>query len=295
MKAAKPLFLHSMLKSAAVSLLILFAGSFSAETDPIPFNQFQYSGVSLDISNETDNARANHWRPDGGKIFVTGRFSENVVSYEVSEPWDIGNTTLSGEFDLSNEFGSTDQQSRAHGLFLRDDGGKMWVFNRTEIWGYTLESPWELSSAVHTYYMDLKDFVERGHDIDFNPDGTKLFIDDRNARAVHQAELSTPWDITTITSVFTLDISDEEQAVRGLEIIADGTIMLLMDTGRKEILKYELSTPYELQSARFVDSFDVSEQSDDPRGLSVSPDMDRFYVTGRDNQAIYQYIRQSAE
>ena len=171
----------------------------------------------------------------------------------------------------------------------------MWVFNRTEIWGYTLESPWELSSAVHTYYMDLKDFVERGHDIDFNPDGTKLFIDDRNARAVHQAELSTPWDITTITSVFTLDISDEEQAVRGLEIIADGTIMLLMDTGRKEILKYEMSTPYELQSARFVDSFDVSEQSDDPRGLSVSPDMDRFYVTGRDNQAIYQYIRQSAE
>ena len=295
MKAAKPLFLHSMLKSAAVSLLILFAGSFSAETDPIPFNEFQYSGVSLDISNETDNARANHWRPDGDKIFVTGRFTENVVSYEVSEPWDIGNTTFSGEFDLSNEFGSTDQQSRAHGLFLRDDGEKMWVFNRTEIWGYTLESPWELSSAVHTYYMDLKDFVQRGHDIDFNPDGTKLFIDDRNVRAVHQAELVIPWDVTSITSVFTLDISDEEEQVRGLKIIADGTIMLLMDTARKEILKYELSTPYELQSARFIDAFDVSEQTDDPRGLSVSADMQRFYVTGRDNQTIYQYIRQSAE
>ena len=295
MKAIKPLFLHSVLKSAVVSLLILFTGSFTPETDPIPFAEFQYSGVSLDISDETNNARANHWRPDGGKIFVTGRSTENVVSYKVSEPWDIGNATLSGEFNFSNELGSAGQASRAHGLFLRDDGEKMWVFNRTEIWGYTLESPWDQTTSMSTYYMNLDDFVQRGHDIDFNPDGTKLFIDDRNVRAVHQAELSTPWDVTSITSVFTLDISDEEDAVRGLEIIADGTIMLLMDTGRKEILKYEMSTPYELQSARFVDSFDVSEQSDDPRGLSVSPDMDRFYVTGRDNQAIYQYIRQSAE
>lgn len=295
MKAAKPLFLHSVLKSAVISLLILFAGSFTPETDPIPFAEFQFSGVSLDISDETNNARANHWQSDGSAIFVTGRSTENVVSYEVSEPWDIGNTTLSGEFDISNELGSASQSSRAHGLYLRDDGEKMWVFNRTEIWGYTLNSPWDLSSSVSTYYMNLDDFVGRGHDIDFNPAGTKLFIDDRNVRAVHQAELSQPWDVTSITSVFTLDISDEEQAVRGLEIIADGTIMLLMDTARKEILKYELSTPYELQSARFVDAFDVSGQTDDPRGLSVSPDMERFYVTGRDNQTIFQYSRQTAQ
>ena len=286
---------YSILTSALICLLIFSESSFAQEADPFPFDQFQYSGISLDISNETENARANHWRPDGGKIFVTGRFTENVVSYEVAEPWDIVNATFSGEFDLSNEFGSTRQASRAHGLFLRDDGEKMWVFNRTEIWGYTLESPWDLSTSVSTYYMNLDDFVERGHDIDFNPDGTKLFIDDRNVRAVHQAELSIPWDVTSIRSVFTLDISDREEQVRGIEIIADGTIMLLMDTGRKEILKYELSTPYELQSARFVGAFDVSEQSDDPRGLSVSPDMERFYVTGRDHQTIFQYSRQSAE
>jgi len=283
-----------------VLTLLLIAGcgttSTSVETasdraDRVLFEEYSYSGVSLDISNETDNARATTWRPDGSKIFITGRYTENVVSYTMTEPWDIGTATFSGEYDLSNEFGSTSQISVAHGLFLHDGGELMWVFNRTEIWGYTLETPWELSTAVQTSYFDLQDFVQRGHDFDFNPDGTKLFIDDRDAQAVHEVHLATPWDITTIEWEYTLDISDQEKEVRGLEMVKGGTIMLLMDTVRQEILQYALSEPYNLSTARYLNAFDVSEQAVQPRGLSVHPDLKYIYVTGRDNQKIYRYER----
>ncbi len=278
-------------KSLCIALLILFYSGFTAPNDKILFEEYSYSGVSLDISYETENARATSWKPDGSRIFVTGRFTENVASYDLSEPWNLETATFSGEFDLSNEFGSTSQLSRAHGLFVRDDGEKMWVFNRTEIWGYTLEEPWELTSASYTYYKDLSDFVERGHDFDFTPDGSRIFIDDRNAQAVHEATLTVPWDITTLEWTYSLDISDQEDEVRGLEIIKGGTIMLLMDTARKEILQYRLTTPYDLTTATYINSFDVSEQSDDPRGLSVHPEYEYIYVTGRDNQKIYQYKR----
>lgn len=301
----KQYFNNRHLQSLLNILIILLIAGCSANSssgeevsdsdDLFRFSEFSYSGVSLDISNETDNARATTWRPDGSMIFITGRYTENVVSYTMSEPWDIGTATFSSEYDLSNEFGSTSQSSVAHGLFIHDDGELMWVFNRTEIWGYTLETPWELSTAVHTSYFDLRDFVQRGHDFDFNPEGTRLFIDDRNAQAVHEVHLSTPWDITTTEWEYTLDISDQEKEVRGLEMILDGTVMLLMDTGRREMLQYHLSEPYNLRTARFVNAFDVSEQSSNPRGLSIRPDLEVFYVTGNNNQRIYQYIRHASE
>lgn len=256
----------------------------------IPFESFSYSGVSLDISNETDNARATSWKPDGTMFYIPGRFTENVVSYKLEIPWDLGSAEYYSEFDLSNEFGSTDQQSRAHGFFIRNDGEKMWVFNRTEIWGYSLETPWEVSTARHSAYKNLVDFVQRGHDFDFSPDGTRLYIDDRNGQAVYETHLSVPWDITTLELVYTLDISDLEDEVRGLELVQDGTTLLLLDTGRKEILQYRLSVPYDLSTATFYSTFDLSEQTADPRGISLSEDLTRIYITGRDEERIYQYV-----
>ena len=288
-------YLLKILTLLIVSGCVNTSTSTDRHYDYVDFEEYNYSGVSLDISNETDNARATTWRPDGSMIFVTGRQTENVVSYTLTEPWDIGTAILSGEFDLSKQFGSTSQNSVAHGLFLHEDGELMWVFNRTEIWGYTLETPWELSTAVHSSYFDLKDFVRRGHDFDFNPEGTRMFIDDRDAQAVHEVHLSTPWDITTIEWDYTLDISDQENEVRGLEMILDGTVMLLMDTGRREVLQHHLLEPFSLKTARYLNAFDVSEQTNNPRGLSIRPDLEVFYVTGNDNQRIYQYIHRVAE
>jgi DNA-binding beta-propeller fold protein YncE len=261
------------------------------EISRVKFEQYSYSGVYLDISNETENARATHWKPDGTELYITGRYTENVVNYSVSEPWNIGTATYRNEFSVSGETGSTDQQSVPHGLFLRDDGAKMWVFNRTEMWGYNLETAWDVSTAEKGYYIYLGEHVQRGHDFDFNPEGTRLFIDDRNAQAVHEYHLSAPWDITTAEWVYSLDISDQEQEVRGLEMVLGGTIMLLMDTVRQEILQYHLTEPYNLRTARFLDAFDVSAQAVQPRGLSVHPELKYIYVTGRDHQEVYQYSR----
>jgi hypothetical protein len=289
-------------KSAAVHqnysiktlFLLLFVTLFTASTADqkrVLFEEYSFSGTSLDISGETANARAHFWRPDGSAIYVTGRDTENVAAYTVVEPWNLGSATFMAELDISNEMNSMTGLSVAHGLYLRDDGEKMWVFNRTEIWGYTLAAPWDITSATQTYHKDLSEFVQRGHDFDFKPDGIRLYIDDRNAQAVYEVHLAIPWDITTIEWVYTLDISDQENAVRGLEMIEDGSIMLLMDTGRSEVLQYELSVPYDLKTARYVNAFDVSAQTSNPRGLSIRPDFEFFYVTGTDNQKIYQYSR----
>lgn len=275
--------------------LLIFVGC-SASSTPVvndavyvDFDRYSYSGIYLDISNETENARATHWKPDGSELYITGRYTENVVNYSASEPWNIGSVTYRNQYDLSGETGSTDQQSVPHGLFLRDDGLKMWVFNRTEMWGYSLDEAWDVTSAKKGYFIYLGEHVQRGHDFDFNPDGTKLFIDDRNAQAIHEYHLSTPWDITTAEWFYMLDISDQEQEVRGLEMVKDGRGMLLMDTVRQKILQYTLSVPYDLATSQYLNAFDVSGEAQQPRGLSVHPELKYIYVTGRDHQEVYQY------
>lgn len=275
-------------KIAAIFFIVSCSGPVISEYHSV-LSDFVYTGISLDISTETSNARATYWHPKGTVIYVTGRDSENVASYQLSEPWNLETANFSGEFDLSGELGSTSQSSVAHGLYLHSEGERMWVFNRTEIWGYTLNTSWDVTTASKSCYNDLSEFMKRGHDFDFSPDGKKLFIDDRDAQAVHEVSLSDPWNIHTIVWVYTLDISDQEKEVRGIELVENGTVMYLMDTGRREILKYELSVAYELESAVYIGSFSVAEQTQDPRGLSFSKDLRTFYVTGRDNQRIYQY------
>lgn len=280
-----------------LTVLLIFASActesqnYSPDEDVFDVSSFVFSGDSLDISAETDNARATTWNPDGSRMFITGRFTENVVSYDMTEPWDLSTASFGGEFKLGEDFGANTGLSVAHGLFIRDDGQLMWVFNRTEIRAYDLAEAWDIRTSTFSQHLDLSQVVQRGHDFDFKNDGTILIIDDRNGRSVHQYELESPWDISTASHVFTLDISDVEQEVRGLEMILEGSVMLLLDTVRMEVLQYNLSAPYDISTASLTSILDVSAQSGDPRGLSISTDLSRMYVTGRDNEAVYMYVR----
>lgn len=103
--------------------------------------------------------------------------------------------------------------------------------------------------------------------------------------------LETPWDIATAIHVFTLVVSDVEQEVRGLEVILDGTIMLLLDTVRQEVLQYELSKPWDLSTAVLTNFLDVGAQTADPRGMSISTDLSRIFITGRNEQEVYVFRR----
>jgi hypothetical protein len=245
--------------------------------------QFSYTGNYLDISAETENARATHWKSDGTMIFITGRYTNNVAAYSVKNPWDISTASFSHAQVVPGEF--------QHGLFLHEEGKKMWVFDRTSIWTLTLDEPWNLLSLSDSLNTDLSSFVERGHDIDFTPDGRYIFIDDRNSAAVFSVSLSTPWEITSKTLEYTLDLSEIQKEIRGIEFIKGGKIMLLMDTGRDEILEFHLSESYNISTAELVYTFDVSNQTLQGRGLSFSADETSFYVTGRDEEKVFQYTK----
>lgn len=260
----------------------------TASAEPEILNAW-YTSTSLPVS--TSGSRSTDFRSDGLRMYVVGRGTLNVAEYHLSVAWDIETASFSRELDISPEMGSAAQdQSVPHGLYFRkDDGSLMWVFNRTEIWEYTLSTPWDVTTATQTGYRDLSDFIIRGHDIDFKPDGTVLYVDDRLFESIFQFNLSEPWDVSTASLDFILDISDQQEEVRGIQFNSVGEKIVLTDTERLEVLEYSVSTPYDLRSASFLGSFSVASETAEPRGVTLKTDDKTFYITSTIDNIVHKY------
>jgi hypothetical protein len=266
------------------------------DSDPV---QHLNTGYTLDdaiytykfYESSTDLARAIDFRPNGSRLYVVGRGSRNVVEYHLSEPWEIQTSAYVREFDLTRDLGTESQPDIApHGIYIRkSDGARMWIVNRTEIWEYTLATPWNVSTATQTGYRDISSHALRAHDIEFKPDGRVMYVDDRFVGVVFQYNLSTPWDINTATLNYSLDISRRQIEVRGTQLSDDGRRMFLNDTGRREILEYSLTTPFDLRSADYVGSLSVVEQTEENTGMFFRPDLSRFFIGDALTSTIFQY------
>lgn len=74
-----------------------------------------------------------------------------------------------------------------------------------------------------------------------------------------EVHLDDPWDIESAELVYTLDISDEKEEVRGIEFRPDEKAFFLLDTARREVLDLSPGAWRGLASLKnLLDVFDVS-------------------------------------
>lgn len=246
--------------------------------------------ATLNVSGETEDARGIEFKPDGSMLYVVGRRSANVAAYGLETSWDLTSATFTDSFDEigRNLPGREAQGSVAHGLFLRKcDGRKMFVWNRREGFVYKLATPWDVTTAEPAAYQSFSGIVQRGHDIEFKPDGTRFYVDDRDTGAVFQFELATPWDLASAELTYTFDISDWQQQVRGIQFSPDGRRFFILDTVLSSITEFRLENAWDLDGAEQYATFDV--QRSDPRAVTWRPDGRMFFVTERDGGVIHTY------
>lgn len=250
-----------------------------------------FTGVRFDFGERGDNIRSTEFRPDGRQMYQLSRANETVTQFRVEDPWRISTLEEVGVYDYSDDLilDRGWEGSAGHGVWLRNgDGERMYVWNRREIYQYDIDD-WDVTTAEKVGYNNLDDEVTRGHDIDFKPDGTRFYLDDREEEAVFEYDLSEPWDIETAELNFKFDISDQEEAVRGLEFDNDGGRMFLCDTGARELQEYELETPWELSTASFTGAVLDLEDTSNPRSITWRRDGGRFFITDRDKGDIFKY------
>ena len=148
------------------------------------------------VSDVHDEIRGINFKPDGTIMYVTRRITPAANS-------DAGRRGFINQYSLSTAF---------------------------DISTATLISTTQLTEPGETDAT----FSFLPHAIEFKPDGTRMFVVRNTGTLVYQYDLSTAWDVSTISFSTKYDVSDEDQ-LRSLDFKPDGSRMYVTGNENEKI------------------------------------------------------------
>ena len=123
----------------------------------------------------------------------------------------------------------------------------------------------------------------------FSSNGMKMFVTGYEHDNVNEFTLTAPYCIATKSFVSAFDVSAQATAPTDLAFNPWGDKMYVLQAAGSEIYEYKLSTRWTVSSASYVDSFDLSTEDFQPRGLEFTPTGDRMFILGSGGDEINQY------
>jgi len=205
--------------------------------------------------------------------------------------------TFRGRFRLSNAdfttaFDTSPQVTDPTGVGFSSSGGRMYVVdgNSENIDQYDLSIAFDISTASFDDEFSVFSQVGAPHSIDFNTDGSQMYVSDLDADSIFQYNLSTAFDVTTGSFDVSVDVSTNCNNPRGMAFSDDGSQLFVSSTISDIIGEYNLSTSFDVSTATFDSSLDVSPQDGGPTGVTFNNGGNRMFVSGRGNNNVYQYI-----
>ncbi len=188
-------------------------------------------------------------------------------------------------------------------IAFNPSGTKMFVvgMSQNKIFEFDLTTSFDVSTATkNSNVCSFIGLADDAVDIDFNSDGTKLFLVDVDGtgddeHAIEEFNLTTAYDVSTCVHA-NEHFLDEFKLV-GIEFNASGTKLFIFDeTGGSSLIKqYSLSSPYNLsnptlqkQSTGTIDTtYEAIEDS--PKGFAFSSDGSKMFMTGRERDKVQEF------
>lgn len=154
---------------------------------------------------------------------------------------------------------------------------------------------WDIVFAVYStdsFSLSSQDSSPQG--LTFDTDGTKMYTAGITNDNVYEYDLTSPWDITTATYNQSFSVAAQDGTPTDIAFKTDGTKMFVSGAGNDDIYEYTLSTAWDISTATYVQSFDVSSEETVVLGLYFKPDGTKFYITGSSSDSVHEYDLSSA-
>ena len=242
---------------------------------------------SKDISSDATGLRQINFKPDGKIMYVTNRENDDtsevdsVIEYSLSTPFDISTATLTSSTTLTNI-------DKPHAIHFKPDGKVMYVVDNGSltIEQYNLTTAWDSSTLVHDDNFAISD-ENQLRALAFKYDGTKMYVTGNETEVIQQFTLSTPWDVASATkdSTESSALTDKENNPRSIQFNSDGTIFYIGGNGSDSIHKYTLSTPWDVSTLEFSQSYSFRAQVDSSvthsimAGFIFTANFTKLYIT----------------
>ena len=241
---------------------------------------------SKDISSDADGLRQINFKPDGTIMYVTNREkdttceTDSVIQYSLSTPFDINTATKTSSTPLTNI-------DKPHAIKFKPDGKVMYVIDNAElsVRQYNLTTAWDTSTLQYDDDFNVSD-ENQLRSLAFKTDGTKMYVTGNQTEVIQQFTLSTPWDVTTATKDSTQSsaLTSKESNPRSIQFHSSGTIFYIGGNGSDSIHKYTLTTPWDVSTLEFSQSYSFSDQVSSSgnsimAGFIFSANFTKLYIT----------------
>ena len=138
-----------------------------------------------------------------------------------------------------------------------------------------------------TFDVSAQDTSPEG--LTFNSTGTKMYVIGDANNSVYEYDLSTAWDISTATYSQTFSIATQDISPKGVAFNSTGTKMYVLGDANDSVYEYDLSTAWDISTATYSQTFDVSAQDTTLEGVAFNSTGTKMYVIGNDNNSVYEY------
>ena len=184
------------------------------------------------------------------------------------------------------------QETGPREIAFSSDGTKFFVtgYQGSDVGEYSMSTAWDVSTASYTDAFSVGSQTGGGaHGLAFNTNGTKMFVMSYGSDQVHEYALSTGWDVSTASYTDGFDVSSQDTEPRGLAFSTDGTKMFISGNTGNDINEYTLSTGFDVSTASYVDSLDVSSYDTGVRGMAFNDDGTTLFFHGQQNDKVHSW------
>ena len=209
-----------------------------------------------------------------------------VFEYSLSEPYTFGGATYT-DFESYTQNGTFLEAAA-----FNNDGSKAYVIYGStvdRIGQFTLSTPYDVSTMTHERSLYLGNVDTTATDIQFSATGSKMYILGDGSNDVTEYYVSTPYDISTAVVTDVQSVNSEEGTPDAFTFSATGDKMFVTGPAGDDINEYTLATAWDVSTASFVDSFDVSAEDNQPADLAFNADGTTMFVLGDQNASVYEY------
>ena len=182
------------------------------------------------------------FKSDGTMMYVIDNDDKRVEQFTLSEAWNSATLSHDDSKNISNE-------NQLRGLAFKPDGTRMYVIGTQKeiVYQYTLTTPWDVATAgSRVSSPDLTSDENDPRNIQFNSDGTIMYIGGSGGDEINKYTLSSAYDVSTAELSDTYSVSSKSQRMRGFVIVDNGSKIYITDDidagdGINIIIEYGLS------------------------------------------------------
>ena len=283
-----------------------------------------YKKAAVDDSSDVSDIGGIHFNVDGTKMFIMYTTTADGVSYrQVSEynlttAFDVLTKSYAGDSErcVLNHGGTS---TSSYDLEFSSDGMKLFFVegpnaggdDADKVFQFDLTSPYDVSTCTYASNEtsnlednDLQNGSNAGtrssksknrlQGFEINDDGTKIFLlyhgADTEKPRLLEYQLSTPYDLTTISLVTTAGIALDGQGVSnpmGVRFSPNGKRLWITSHTRNSeaVTQISLSVAYDTSSFTIDGSFSLNSIMEQPRGIGFSANGLKMYV-GSDDDSV---------